>query len=120
MTETPEPHRDDLEALLGREAEVEVWWGEQRIPLSDLTAVEVGDPLLLLPRDRSVELFAAGIPLGTGTVVEVGGRRAVRIDALRPRRSIAAELGGVLSRAPATRPDDEPRPRRGAGDRSFP
>lgn len=89
-----------LSRLLGAEVELEAILGEKRVPLGDLSQVDRGDDLLLLPKGEPVRIVAAGVEIGTGTAVEVDGRLALRVDELRPIEEWAAELGGVLRDRP--------------------
>ena len=105
-TERTDPPRDaakradenarDLASLLGASVEIEAVLGEKRVPLGDISNAEIGADLLLLSRDRSIRLLAAGVEIGEGTAVEVEGRVALRVDRLRPVEEYVAELGGIL------------------------
>ena len=85
-----------LSRLLGIEVELEAVLGEKRVPLGDLSKIDRGQDLLLLPRGEPIRIVAAGVEIGWGTAVEVEGRLALRVDTLRPVEEFAAELGGAL------------------------
>ena len=90
------PDLSGLSRLLGIEVELEAVLGEKRVPLGDLSKVDRGQDLLLLPRGEPIRIVAAGVEIGWGTAVEVEGRLALRVDTLRPVEEFVAELGGAL------------------------